>query len=319
MTTDYGTPPATAQRFDASGSTVGAPNASAAATPPVTVPQPAPAPTPAPMVGPPAPLPMVGPPAPAPAAAPAVAPSGPTAAQLAQFHHGTASNFDPHSRLDRAKMQSMNGGAHGWASNSAARQAMHAPIAKSAFARLEKQAGGLAGGLAKLLERGGSKLIASGEHAAGGALSKAIGAMEGGAAPDVAKKLMEGAERAGGFRQSIGGHMGSAAERISSSPGIQAGINYGAGGLAAAGGMYGANRMGHSSGLHEGADKGFDTGVETGIESMSQQAAPESSVFDRIANVFTNAQQSQGPSAGAAYQNIGKNRDALIQSILSRK
>lgn len=41
--------------------------------------------------------------------------SGPTAAQLAQFQRGTASRFDPNSRVDRAKMQALQGGQKNWA------------------------------------------------------------------------------------------------------------------------------------------------------------------------------------------------------------
>lgn len=85
----------------------------------------------------------------------AAAQAGPTAAQLAQFRKGTASDFDPNSWLDRNKMHALLSGQNTWADESAARRAgsgqryaWQGALNKTAFASLEsdelsKQAGAL--------------------------------------------------------------------------------------------------------------------------------------------------------------------------------
>jgi len=62
------------------------------------------------------------------------APSGPSSDHLAMFRRGTASKFDPNSRLDKAKMDALMRGTKGWADNKAARTAMNA-------SRMSKAAG----------------------------------------------------------------------------------------------------------------------------------------------------------------------------------
>jgi len=84
-----------------------------------------PAPAPAPALSP-APAPATMDPAapvpPPPVAAPAPIESGePDADMLAKFRKGTASTFDPNSKMDKFKMQQLMHGNKNWASNSAYR------------------------------------------------------------------------------------------------------------------------------------------------------------------------------------------------------
>ena len=134
-----------------------------------------------------------------------------------------------------------------------------------------------------------------------------------GAIDDAKRAVTTTANTRAGVSRALNSHANS----IDGSKGIQNAINYGSGAIAGGGLLYGANRMGHSSGMEEGVNRGFDSGVEAGIEQMNQPGA-EQGVFGRIADVFTGGSP-QGPNAGVAYGNIGANREAYIDRLLQQR
>ena len=102
-------------------------------------------------------------------------------------------------------------------------------------------------------------------------------------------------------------------------PRVMTGLKYGAGAAGVGGLAYGANRMGHSSGMEEGAGKGLDAGIVQGIESargsMGQQG--QAGYFGNLWDAIKGGGGGQGGvNPGMAFENAGSRRGDILQSIL---
>lgn len=238
-----------------------------------------------------------------------IASTRPTQAQLAAFRRGTASQFDPNSRVDRAKMQALMGGQKNWA-------------VKSAFASLGHEKPAAAKAVGKGMSWLAAKLGGAAQKAKALAGTKALQVNPNliGTADEATKLrlVQEAQDAAGKLRLGAAGRLERGAKALEESKTLQKILNYGTGGTVAGAGLYGANRLGNEAGFREGAGKGFDLGVQTGVQQMAQsQAENAPGVLDRIANVFTGDGATVDP--GVAYGNIGNNRDELLRQLLANR
>lgn len=238
-----------------------------------------------------------------------IASTRPTQAQLAAFRRGTASRFDPNSKVDRAKMQALMGGQKDWA-------------VKSAFAALGQEKQATAKAVGKGMGWLAAKLGGAAQKAKALAGSKALQVNPNllGTADEATKLrlVQEAQDAAGKLRLGAAGRLERGAKALEESKTLQKILNYGTGGTVAGAGLYGANRMGNEAGYREGAGQGFDLGVRTGIEKMTEaQGENAPGVLDRIANVFTGNSGNVDP--GVAYGNIGNSRDELLRQLLANR
>ncbi len=192
---------------------------------------------------------------------------------------------------------------------------------KTAFAMLEKEA--LAKGVSKLLSAGGQFLRGSARKAKSTAGRWALDAAKGQdnmlGSMDEATKLrihQDASGAAGNIRASAGRGLSGAADSIDASKGIQNAINYGGGTALAGAGLYGANRMGHNSGMEEGLTEGVDQGLDLGLRGAQAMQPGDPGFMGRLGDLFTGTQS--GPDASTMRQGLSTERDKLIQSLLAR-
>lgn len=202
-----------------------------------------------------------------------------TPEMLAQFQRGTASKFNPKSRMDMFKMRRLASGQKDWASNPAYRASRR--MGKSAFASLEKEAG-----LPSWLLSAGKKMFTSGNAA-----RFADGARDG----------------AGGLRRAVGYGMHDAGAAINGmSSGAKRTAGTLAGGAIAGTGAYGLQRHGYNRGRKEGVGQGMDAGFEAGLGQAN-------------ANLNPGGFMGFGQGAinnGGAYGNYADNRGALLEQAM---
>jgi hypothetical protein len=191
---------------------------------------------------------------------------------------------------------------------------------------LEKQANP-----AKLVSRGlgwlGSKLAISGRKATDKAVSNAVGKPEFLASPlqkRVAQEAAEAAARAsaGKLRQGAGARLGQAGLDLANSPGAQRAINYGGGTALAGAGLYGANRLGHSSGFDKGfaggVEQGVDAGTTMGLETAANQMQQNQPGYLGGLMSALKGQSGGQINMGQAYGDMGNNRQMLINQLMGQ-
>lgn len=180
---------------------------------------------------------------------------------------------------------------------------------------------------AKLLSRGlgwlGSKAAISGRKAADKAVSSAVGKPEFLASPlqkRVAQEAAEAAAKAsaGKLRQSAGARLGQAGLNLAMSPGAQKAINYGAGTALAGAGLYGANRMGRASGFEAGVGQGADAGMQLGLETAANQMQQNQPGYLGGLMTALKGQSGGNVNMGQAYEDMGNNRQVLINQLMGR-
>jgi hypothetical protein len=192
-----------------------------------------------------------------------------------------------------------------------------------AFAALEKNANTLPG---KLFAWGGKALRGSAGKAQRAGLQGARDAATGlkgkgatkirnglksmtpgqyGKEAEIGLTRLDMAKRLGGWQKKVDAF---AADR----PGLYRGLSVGIPTAAGGGMLYGANRMGHTSGRRQGLAEGYDVGAETGAAAALSQI-PEQGVMDRILSVFRGQ---QGPDAAAVRNLIDQSKGDILQTIL---
>lgn len=280
--------------------------------------------------------------APSPAAAPAAAkPAAPANAASTdwnkRFFADTRTKFDPNSAMDRENMRRLQAGQR----TLDAKQ--YGAMNKSAFALLEKQAatgkafGALVKGVGNLLSRSGAAAktragVEALEHATGArSLSRLQEAMNAGQLHSSIKSLnMPGLRRImADARSQVGntrvGHGQSlkalGSELAAGDTGLAKAVNYGGNAAIGGGLLYGANRMGHSSGRAEGIGQGYDVGADAAIDAVRNNSAASggnSGYFGNLWNAIKGETGSDGGGVnmGAAYQEVGSKRDAAIRQLL---
>lgn len=309
-----------------------------------TVTAPTPAPTPAPTTPGVVPAaPATPPPLPAAGARPPVPTI--TDQHRAAFQRGTRSTYDPNSWLDRNKMDALLRGQRNWANNANARNVGRGQrydwMSKSGgenitpFAALEKEA--MLKGVGNILRWGGGKLRRS------GAKARQSGKTRGGGGDDVielggptgrapgpnattsemilhptANRVPTAARMAGEGRLGLGNKLkgmgNSLDDWAAANPGLARAINIGVPTGAAGIGMYGANRMGHSSGRELGIGEGYDVGSQIGAQLALQAQPKDPGILGRILDVFTG--QEKGPDYATIQGLLDSHRSQILPAIL---
>lgn len=132
-----------------------------------------------------------------------------------------------------------------------------------------------------------------------------------------AASRMLSAGRLSGRRNSLVGQgLRQVGATIGRSQGLQKAINYGSGAALAAGGLYGANRMGHASGYEAGANDGLDAGMTAGMESaMASQGQNQPGYLGGLWNALK-GQQSGGVNPAVAFGDLSNRRGAMLNQLL---
>lgn len=268
-----------------------------------------------------------------PSLAPLPTPAASEVPDLRKFfrkYHGTS--YNPNSTMDQGKLKQMEEvyREHGKLSPALVYSRQYGPNwskSASAFAELEKSAS-VAKGLSWILNRGGQALRRSGGKArsvadsTGGAPSSAPIAMgkptpaPGPASsgtsivPHATANLDAPAARYAGERRMAAGKTLKNWSKSLADPSLGKKVDLAAYGLGGGGLLFGANRLGHSSGRRSGVDEGFHAGSEAALAAMPEQRGYLGNLWSAIVG--------QQPTDAAAIRNmLEQNKSDILQTILS--
>ncbi len=134
------------------------------------------------------------------------------------------------------------------------------------------------------------------------------------------RAMTEAAKGVGNKRLDMAGKIEDAVKAIDESPKLQKALNIGGVGTVAGTGLYGANRLGYSSGAQDGfqtgAGQGLDSGMRAGVESAFQsQAANQPGYLQNLWNSLL-GQQSGGMNAGVAYGDLSNRRSEILNYLM---
>lgn len=212
-------------------------------------------------------------------------------------------------------------------------------IQKTAFASLEKEAGvgKLVTGIGEALVRSGrnAKLLAreaevgalgltpshTAQHVASDidGVGKTFAKLSPEARAAAEQQINAAGKGVGSFRRYAGQQMRGAGKGMSQfaleNPLTTAGLKYGGGTALAGAGLYGSNRMGHSSGRQEGITEGVDQGMELGMQGAQAMQPGDPGFLGRLGDLFTGTQQ--GPPTAQMRQQMAGSRDQLIQALIN--
>jgi len=189
---------------------------------------------------------------------------------------------------------------------------------------LEKQAN-----FAKLLSKGLTgigRFFGRGQQAAGKAMAREAIRESGGIAAVGGRQAASKMQAAGGLmgrRNSTAGQMfRRAGAALGRSEGLQKGVNIGAGTALAGAGLYGANRMGHSSGFDKGfaggVEQGVDAGTTMGLETAANQLQQNQPGYLGGLMSALKGQSGGQINMGQAYGDMGNNRQMLINQLMGQ-
>jgi hypothetical protein len=217
---------------------------------------------------------------------PVARPVMPTQQDLAAFNG--MGGYDRRSWLDNNKLALRMQGDPNWSDNQRARamgQVQHPWMKSGAYAELGKKAKakGVAGLLQKGMRGAGDFLRKNVASSRTGIANKAVGEAGFETLVDAKKSMKPKDYRAlysdvnnrlhgvGNTRATLANSLVSGAKDLGKNKNLQKAVNYGTGAVAGGAGLYGANRLGHSSGKEEGTALGFDTGVQQALETAQAQ------------------------------------------------
>jgi hypothetical protein len=119
----------------------------------------------------------------------------------------------------------------------------------------------------------------------------------------------------GQTRMGMSDRLGRMGDWLNDNQGIARGLNIGLPTVGIGAGLYGANRMGHSSGMEQGLSQGFDTGADYGIQASLANMPQDPGFLGRIADVFTG--QQRGPQAYDIQSLLDTNKSQILQQLRS--